>query len=322
LKKEDEKNVDKKHDELLRKMLGNPKTRSFAGWLWEALFAKKCKQANTQLTIVGSVLPCDSQKEAQTLLQINTKSVHTFDFDSFASLEKKAREFLENRREDFCIIAKAESDTFEALDAILLQRNGITLTIAGLQLTVAARSHPVNHASMVEFFKTCRSIDGNAIVQLWFLQPEQSLSYSQFVNLQPMVFCEPKLPSTAKSTSATKKRKMSNNKDYWEDEIKSLQQFVGIVCMQESTSDCCSETGTIQSKFKEDVSARLRIEKDKCEAEEEMNDPLQRSFCETMRVMSMLEGSLSPSLYKKICNDISADRDELVEQGFVFKKHE
>ena len=73
---------------------------------------------------------------------------------------------------------------------------------------------------------------------------------------------------------------------------------------------------------KEDVSARLRIEKDKCEAEEEMNDPLQRSFCETMTVMSMLEGFLSPSLYKKIYNDISADRDELVEQGFVFEKHE
>ena len=319
LAKAEEINSSKEHEKLMNEFLGTSKARAFAGWLWEALFEKKCKQNNVRITVIGSALPFGDESNVQTIFEAETSSLRTFAFESFDDFKVEAESFL-NQRTDFCAIAKARSDTFQAIDAILMQRQGEDLLIAGLQLTVSARSHPVHESTIIEFVKTCSNMNADPRIELWFLQPEKSLSYTHLVGLQPMVFDEPTLPSTSETNTATfcrgKRKRSSNNKIYWDLTIRHLQQIVGIVLIEETTSTAVSSKATaMHSKFKSAL-------KDRQEAgprlAEEIGDPKHRAWADTMKIRNVLKQHLHESLDKKIRSDLADDKEDLECNGYVF----
>ncbi|CAJ1964098.1 unnamed protein product [Cylindrotheca closterium] len=59
-------------------------------------------------------------------------------------------------------------------------------------MTVAEeKTHPVTESAIIDFVRACNEIgkampDATAEPMLWFVQPEDSLDYTRFVNLQPL----------------------------------------------------------------------------------------------------------------------------------------
>ena len=115
---------------------------------------------------------------------------------------------------------------------------------------------------------------------------------------------------------AGKMRRRSNNRSYWDPKIASLDQYIGIVRMEEKRSHI---DGSLEdSKLKEAMRAALRTVAGTSATREEMADPSHRSFHETMKVMRSMKGHLDQSLYDKICSDVDDDKSDLESSGFKF----
>jgi len=147
----------------------------------------------------------------------------------------------------------------------------------------------VRQSMIIEFVHACNEIGKvkpqlPPQPQLWFLQPEQSLSYFGFVKLQTMKFDQVTFPSTNTtgtanaSTSATssvvrtskqkrhrpdylgdwdpgdsekpKGKMQSNCKDYWDATVRTLEQFVGIARISKGPKRSTAED-SIKSVFQE-----------------------------------------------------------------------
>lgn len=260
---------------LMNDLLDTPKARSFAGLIWEPLLStKKMKSDAATITIVGSALPAGAS-DATTMVLLH-ESASFIDFTKFSTLKDylmEAKEYVEGKKEgDFCLFAKAESDSFAAIDGIIVMvRKEDSFVIAALQLTVAKERHPVLQSMIIDFVCACREIGKDKPqLQLWFLQPEECLSSFRFVKLQQaMEFDVLTFPSTkvAETTptwassvrKSTRKRNRvdylgdwapraqpngrlsSNDRAYWDEEVRTLDQFVGIVHIKEDTSKGCEE---------------------------------------------------------------------------------
>ena len=200
---------------------------------------------------------------------------------------------------------------------------------------------------IIEFMDTCSRIgeeNAKPEPQLWFLQPEQSLSYFGFVNLQAMEFDEVTFPSTAPPPATTtgtedtsirrSKRKRyrsekygnwapstqsqgklkSNDKNYWDKAVQSLPQLVGIVQVSQGTA-----TGEAKDSIRSDFIGALNDLKGGAAAQTGVAiDPELRSWTATTDIMEKLGGHVDKSLMDAIQRDIALDKQTLEAAGVHF----
>ena len=346
---EKEKSRSDEHlQELMRNLLEIPKARGIAGLTWEPMLTRKIGGNDAYISIVGSVLPVNADDPSiDVLLQVPASAIDFITFESMAEFEAKARERVKNNKGDFCVFAKATSDSFAAIDAVTMFRNGTRFVIAALQLTVAEKYHSVLQAMIIEFMSTCGRIgeeNAKPEPQLWFLQPEESLSYFGFVNLQAMEFDEVTFPSTAPLPATTtgtednsirrSKRKRyrsekygnwapsiqpqgkltSNDRNYWDKAVQSLPQLVGIVQVSQGTA-------TVEAKdsIRSDFIGALNDLKDGAAAQTATDiDPELRSWTATTDIMETLGRHVDKSLMEAIKRDIALDKQTLEATGVQF----
>lgn len=346
LEKEDA-NTDDKLQQLMKTLLAEPKARSFGGWIWVPLLTMKMKKQQAHITIVGSTLPVDStEPSVEVLLQGSASTIEFIEFKTMQDFLEKAKGVVGSKTEAI-VFAKAESDTFTAMDAIIMIKRGGKFIIAALQLTVAEKHHSVIQSMIIEFVTTCKSVDSSAIPQLWFLQPEACLPYFGFVSLQAMEFDTPTFPTPpaaapASETNATRrsgrkqqpkkldtdfvphpqdapKAKMqSNDRNYWHEDVRSLPQYIGIVQIDSETTVATQDEqqGKISSAFK--GALKTAAEAQKQASSSDAVDPTLRCWSATNSKMEELEGRIHSSLMTAIRIDIAADQQSLDDAGFVF----
>lgn len=249
--------------------------------------------------------------------------------------------------EIFCLFAKAKSDSFAAIDAIMMVRKEGSFIIAALQLTVAQECHSVLQSRPIEFVCACREIgkekpELQPQPQLWFLQPYQCLSSFRFVKLQALEFDELTFPATeaiktnpTESNSVRKSackrnrvnflgdwapsaqpngRLSSNNRAYWDEAVRTSDQFVGIVQIREDTSKSC-EDDPIVSEFKQRLKDIADVPNDHTSGTVE---PGLRDWSATTDIMNRLSSCIHDSLVSAIQRDIACDKQSFEDAGFVF----
>lgn len=334
-----EAEADKDVQGLMNDLLEIPKARSFGGWLWEPLLTKKIAGDSSTITIVGSTLPIAEPPDTQVLLQMPVNRIAFFEFEDMSDFKTKAEEKLKNQG-DICVFAKARSDTFAAIDAVIIIRNGDILTIAALQMTVAERYHPVQQATLLRFVTTCKAFQTGVVIQLWFLQPEKSLSYFGFVSVQALVFDEPQYPSSGNnavqksdcggrpvrkrsrverwgplvnSEKTGQGRMQSNKASYWHESVKSVEQLVGIVHLEGNSAGAEKH-----NEFAASVREKMEIAKRANSARSQPVDPKLRSWESTRRILRELKGKVDTSLYKALQADIMCDEQAVADDGFDF----
>ena len=336
---------DKNLQQLMRDLLQIPKARGFADWIWEPMFTKKMGGQEAHISIVGSVLPVNiANPSIEVLLEVPASAINFITFETMANFELEAQKLTKDKEGDFCVFAKATSDSFAAIDAVIMFRKEKRFVIAGLQLTVAEKYHSVLQSMIIEFIDTCSRIGKEIDAQLWFLQPEQSLSYFGFVNLQAMEFDEVTFPSTAPSPDtmtgvedtsflrSTRKRYRSekygtwapntfprgklksNDKAYWNNTVQSLPQLVGVVQIsQGKTRDGARDS--IKSEF---IKALDKLKADTASQTRAAMDPKLRSWAATTDIMNRLDGHADKSLVDAIQRDIALDKEALEAVGVHF----
>lgn len=338
-----EENIQK----LMTELLDIPTARSFAGWIWEPLLTKKMGGESANISIVGSVLPVDTGNPSiGVLLRASASEIDYVAFENMALFEAKAKEYVE-KTGDFFVFAKAMSDSFAAIDAIIMFRRGSIFVIAALQLTVAEKHHSVLQSMMIEFVETCSRIGENAKPkpepQLWFLQPEQSLSYFRFVHLQAMEFDEvtfPANPTPAATTgtgtrrskrpryrrglygtfapSSPRKGKLkSNDRNFWHQAVRTLPQFVGVVRISQGTTKGEANDSARTDLIEELKGALKNLEHGTAPTGVAI-DPSLRSWTATTAIMEKLEEHLDTSLMNAIQKDIALDKQALEAAGVHF----
>ena len=338
-----EEKSDKKLQQIMSDLLDIPKACGFAVWIWEPLLSKKMSGQDANISIVGSALPVNAgDPSIEVLLQVHASAVDFVEFGSMTEFKEKAGTKAGECKNNFCLFAKATSDYFAAIDAVILFREENRFVVAALQLTVAEKYHSVLQSMILEFMDACSSIyNSKPEPQLWFIQPEQSLSYFGFVNVQAMEFDEVTFPlatspaatttRTADSGTRNSKRKRyrtekygkwapvsqpqgrlkSNNKSYWDKAVRSLPQFVGIAHIGQNKTKCEAEN-PIRSKF---IRALKALQDSTHVQTGVAKDPQLRSWKATTDIMGELGKHVHRSLMDAIQRDIALDKQRLEDAG-------
>ena len=342
LLEKEESRSDDKLQKLMEDLLAQPKARSVGGWIWEPLLTRNMRNDQAHITIVGSELPVDHMKPSvQVLLQESASKIEVIEFTTMQDFSEKAKAKLDaHSTEEFTVFAKATSETFAAINAIIMIKRREMFSIAALQLTVAEKNHPVKQWMILEFVKTCKAVDDGATPQLWFLQPKESLSYFGFVKLQAMQFNRLTYPNVENELKREHKRKktpsksdpnsvpspqngpkgkmQSSDKTYWDNTLQSLPQYIGIVQIDKKTTVTThdKQQDSIRSAFLEKL--KTAFEPKKKASSSDPDDPPLRCWSATRSKMEELKGLIHESLMTAIRHDIDADQQSLVDAGFVF----
>lgn len=282
---------------LLRDLLQMKKARSFAGWIWEPLFAKKLSKKQ-DITFVGCKLPATNEG-AEVLLE--EKIDKFFLYNDNADLSTILKEFMASTTLNVAI-GKAKNDNNTAIDGVLIRRDPFRLT--GLQLCVSQASHPVQAKGVIELQKLgsdlANIVRQTSLVELWFLQPEECLlSDFCFVSRQALEFTNAQ--SNRKEPTA-KKLKSSNNPDVWPEAVVQVVQRV-VVPVFKKAAQADTPHADIVAKLSSAVSqARGKSG----ETAEVGREPRLRTRVWTVKVARLLSKKFS-EVFPTLIEDLSKD---------------
>lgn len=126
--KQENEHSDDNLSTLLGNLLGYPKARSLAGWIWESRFARISADKSSN---ISAELRFRNNSNPEVLLAAATSSIDFFEFDDINGFKVKAGElFHQKEKDDFAAFGKARSDSRGIAD------NGcrkITILLQGLK---------------------------------------------------------------------------------------------------------------------------------------------------------------------------------------------
>lgn len=321
---------------LLDDLLSIKKAHGFAGLIWEPLFTKKARKQEGNLVIAGCTLPA-THNNVTILLEENTSNLYVFEFKTDEELKDGVDAW--RKSDTRCCLAKARSDNYVAIDAILFVRvDENNYIAAALQMTVASETHVLIEAGIIKFVNLMASFGvewtATFISQIWFLQPESSLKQDfAFVKLQALVFENDRLSSgnaTARdgNTDTTRRaskrvkrvpdkfgdwdyamnpRRQSNNKVFWDISVREIPQYVAVARFHD-TNECDRANRTLKKRqgIADALQAALNSV-DEAQANTHVADPVPpfRTLEYTNLALQNLETGLPKVLIDLIKDDIA-----------------